>query len=386
MTGNHGDKYPFDGPVGVLAHAFYPRSGEVHFDNEEDFTQDSDSGVNLRYTASHEFGHTLGLKHSLEKGTLMSPYHPGYYKKISLKEDDLVGISKLFKLGKGAVYTADTVEAREYRRYLRDKFENSQDSKPHVENSACIEDIDAVIHHPHTQTLFFFTKHLYYKVERDKVGEMGVVTGYPKQLSEGWDGLEDNIDAAYVNTSISAAFFFKGEKYWKYDFVTEKMFKGFPKVTMVTSPNIPSSLRATMMSGNVAYFFSQDKIVKHRVGSNSYHQITEKKVDVEATFPLFVKGYFGMTHGSTYSIYKVKTMEAVEVYDGRPLSWDYGLPMCMDSLTISRDINPKMKPFCEAYAYLAFGDADLEIPKECYSLVRPFPAYPLQDIIDLQYE
>ena len=30
-TEDHGDKYAFDGELGVLAHGFYPRKGEVRF-------------------------------------------------------------------------------------------------------------------------------------------------------------------------------------------------------------------------------------------------------------------------------------------------------------------------------------------------------------------
>ena len=375
---DHGDKYPFDGAMGVLAHAFYPRSGEVHFDDDEEFTRFTSRGVNLRYTASHEFGHTLGLKHSMKKGAMMSPYHPGYSSDIFLHEDDLAGISKLFKLGKGAVYTAETSEAQEYQRFLSDQFDNSQDNKPHVQNSPCIEHIDAVIHHPNTKTLFFFTKDVYYKVERGRLGEIGVVEGYPKYISEGWDGLESDIEAAYVNVSISAAFFFKGDKYWKYDFVTNKMYPGFPSKTL---SGVPKDLKATLMSGNTAYFFSEENILKHVSKENSIEEFKNSDfTDVEAAFPLLVKGYFGATHGTTYSIYKVKDLEPVKVYHGRPLSWDYGMPMCMDDLVHQRSSNPKMKPFCDAYALLAFNDANLEIPSECYSLLRPFPAFPLEDI------
>uniref|UniRef100_A0A452RPJ8 Matrix metallopeptidase 8 n=1 Tax=Ursus americanus TaxID=9643 RepID=A0A452RPJ8_URSAM len=99
VWGDHGDNSPFDGPNGILAHAFQPGQGiggDVHFDAEETWTKNSNN-YNLFLVAAHEFGHSLGLAHSTDPGALMYPNYafrdPSTY---TLPQDDINGIQTIY--------------------------------------------------------------------------------------------------------------------------------------------------------------------------------------------------------------------------------------------------------------------------------------------------
>ncbi|XP_017945690.1 stromelysin-3 isoform X2 [Xenopus tropicalis] len=94
----HGDNLPFDGPGGILAHAFFPkthREGDVHFDYDEAWTIGNNIGTDLLQVAAHEFGHMLGLQHSSVSKSLMSPFYTFRYP-LSLSADDKHGIQFLY--------------------------------------------------------------------------------------------------------------------------------------------------------------------------------------------------------------------------------------------------------------------------------------------------
>lgn len=93
---DHGDGNPFDGSGGILAHAFAPSDGRLHFDEDERWVDGVTGGAfDLQTVGLHELGHVLGLGHTPDGGAIMYPYIGNGFRK-GLGQDDIKGIKALY--------------------------------------------------------------------------------------------------------------------------------------------------------------------------------------------------------------------------------------------------------------------------------------------------
>jgi matrix metalloproteinase-14 (membrane-inserted) len=51
-----------------------------------------------------------------------------------------------------------------------------------------------------------------------KFSNMQPLPGYPKSIQAGFPGIPANLDAAFVWSGNGKIYFFKGEKFWKFDY------------------------------------------------------------------------------------------------------------------------------------------------------------------------
>lgn len=105
VTGEHGDRNPFDGKGGCVAHAAFPYrggnwwlDGDVHLDDDETWvvhtpTQPFPAEIHLPTVLLHELGHALGVDHSESPDALMWETYTGVRQ---LTADDIAAIQSLY--------------------------------------------------------------------------------------------------------------------------------------------------------------------------------------------------------------------------------------------------------------------------------------------------
>jgi hypothetical protein len=209
-----GPQNAFDGPGGVLAHAFYPESGETHFDLQEDWRNSETDGVDLMTVAAHELGHALGLGHSTVPGALMAPYYQGYDPSFILPEDDKRAIQSLYE-AKGPQpaepsttrTTTTTTTARPTTATRVTQPTQPSGSQPPdrctVNFRAATQIYDNSIH-------VFSGSYLW------RLTEAGLDTDYPRTIQSVYSYAPDAVDAATFSLTTSYTYLFRGSKVWRY--------------------------------------------------------------------------------------------------------------------------------------------------------------------------
>uniref|UniRef100_A0A5F8HHU5 Matrix metalloproteinase-25 n=1 Tax=Monodelphis domestica TaxID=13616 RepID=A0A5F8HHU5_MONDO len=229
----HKDSYPFDGPGGTLAHAFFPGdhpiSGDTHFDDEEVWTfgASDGSGTDLFAVAVHEFGHALGLAHSSAPDSIMRPFYQGPAgdpSKYQLPHDDREGIQQLY--GKGPNLSPGLLIHLLPHPLLPPVFPTI------LIPDRCSGHFDAIANI--RGEVFFFKGPWFWRLQPS--GQL--VSSRPAKLHRFWEGLPEHVvtvNAAYSRPSDGRILLFSGDQFWV--FQDRKLEAGSPK--LVTELGLP---------------------------------------------------------------------------------------------------------------------------------------------------
>ncbi|XP_071945158.1 stromelysin-1-like [Antedon mediterranea] len=267
----HGDGHSFDGRGGTLAHAYFPGpgiGGDAHFDDDEQFTTKRSSGTNLFLVAAHEFGHSLGLGHSGESGSLMAPYYQGYKPNFRLPSDDIQGIQELYGRRK-----TPNVPQSPSNPDLPPLGPPERPGTPANPPNACLQRFQggSIIR----GEIFLFQNEIYWRLKKPGI----VVPNHPMNAENLWYGFQSDIDAVYERQD-GTIIFTKGPEYWEYNGVVPK--PGFPKT--LASIGLPQDIDAAFV------FPSNGKTYVFR--GSRYWRYDEKKKSVDNGYPKNIRKHW----------------------------------------------------------------------------------------------
>uniref|UniRef100_A0A4X2L6M8 Matrix metallopeptidase 8 n=1 Tax=Vombatus ursinus TaxID=29139 RepID=A0A4X2L6M8_VOMUR len=278
VLGDHGDNSPFDGPNGVLAHAFQPGQGiggDAHFDEDETWTMGS-SGYNLFLVAAHEFGHSLGLSHSTDPGALMFPtYSFSEPRAYILPQDDINGIQFLYGHSTNSINPTGPTTPRTCDPQLtfdaittlrgeiiifKDKYfwrRHNQLPKPELHKISLFwpslpSGIQAAYEDDEKDLVILFKGNQYWALSGYEIRP-----GFPKDISNfGFPRTVQAIDAAVSYSNYGKTYFFVKNQYWRYDNRKRAMDPGYPKNIADKFQGLRSGVDAVFQKDHYFYFFT----------------------------------------------------------------------------------------------------------------------------------
>uniref|UniRef100_A0A667WV63 Peptidase metallopeptidase domain-containing protein n=1 Tax=Myripristis murdjan TaxID=586833 RepID=A0A667WV63_9TELE len=250
----HGDFFPFDGPKGVLAHAFEPGEGlggDVHFDEDETWMKGKQKqGYNLFTVAAHELGHSLGLAHSKDRSSLMYPNYK-YFSSAhyTLPKDDVLGIQTLY--GK----RTSTMEAQKNPTKCESDFS--------VDAAAVIGNEIVFFKDRYVLQVYASCGRKYWVVQQLKMNShAGSIYeyGFPTKVKQ--------VDAAVHVSQYGKTLFFTGAFYYRYDEHRRRMDSGFPRLIQMDWPGVLRGVDAGFELHGSIYFFSGSKAYQYDLRQN----------------------------------------------------------------------------------------------------------------------
>ncbi|XP_043919205.1 matrix metalloproteinase-28 [Protopterus annectens] len=279
FQGNHNDgtNNAFDGPGGALAHAFFPRRGEAHFDNDERWSLNRSKGRNLFIVAAHEIGHTLGLEHSSVRNALMSPYYKKLGRDFVLNLDDILAIQNLYgNPPNGAAFQLPGnffISFQDHTEHDSDVPSTAEPSGP--SSSYCYSFFDAITMDLQHNVYIFKGSH-YWNVSKE-----GYSKG-PYLLQKSWPELPSTIEAAGVSEADGKFYFFKGSRCWRYQDRVLEM--GFPQKTSTMGlPRHPDAAFYFPPLGHMVVFKGP-----------KYYILNEELLQVEPYYPRSLQDWKGL--------------------------------------------------------------------------------------------
>jgi len=211
---DHGDAYHFDGRGIVLAHAFFPKDGRLHFDDEELWTYENAEEIkgyqhtDLLSVAIHEMGHALGLDHLKDPNAIMYAFyrHPeldskGQIKPFVLNQADISAIQEAYGPREGATARPTTPPP------------TPEPTPPGGSSGAACPRFQAAVTGPDGATYFFNGNNGWRKANAERDAPNAGTRFY---LDRRFPNGPSYLSAAVTDKGYQRTFLFQGRRVWGY--------------------------------------------------------------------------------------------------------------------------------------------------------------------------